>query len=51
MDGRNPPPRAVRDLAVGKDTAHEPLPVLRERAGYPMDVGGVNPETDDVRHL
>jgi hypothetical protein len=30
---------------------HEAFAVTRQRAGDAVDVGGVNPEPDDVRHL
>ncbi len=42
------PPRTIGDLAVGEDPPQEPLAVFRVGVRDTRDVGGVEPEPDDV---
>src|SRR5579862_4143015 len=50
MNRRDPPARAVGDLAVREDASQETVPVPFNRLGNPGDVGGVEAEADDVWH-
>ena len=50
MNRRHAAPRAVRDFALGEDAVQEAVAVALDRGGDAMDVGGVEPESDDVGH-
>ena len=51
VNGRHASARAVGDLTLGEDAAREPLAVPRDRVGDAMDVGRVEAEPYDVRHV
>lgn len=40
--------QAVRDLAVGEETMGKPITVAFDGVGDAADVGGIEPESDDV---
>jgi hypothetical protein len=42
--------RAVGYFAVSEHAAHEPVAVTLDDVGDSMDIRGVQPESDDVRH-
>ena len=48
MNRRHAAARAVRDLALGEDPPQKPIAVPLDRGGNAGDVGGVEPEADDV---
>lgn len=50
VNGGSAPLGAVRDLAAGEDALKEPIAVLFDGRGDPVDVGGVESKSDDVRH-
>ena len=50
VNGRGMPVRAVRDLAAGEDPLEEAIAVSFDRRGDPVNIRGVEPESDDVRH-
>lgn len=50
MNRGNFPARAIGDFAVRKDPAQKALAVPLDRVSNSIDVGGVQPEPDNVRH-
>ena len=51
MDGRVAPPSAVGDLALGEDAVDEPFAEAFDGGGDARNVGGIDAQTDDVRHV
>lgn len=50
MDRRLPPSHAISNLAVGEHALQETVAKSFDRRGDPRDVGGIEPQTDDLRH-
>src|SRR6185295_19081799 len=50
VNGRLAPRRAVRDFAVGENTARKPVAIAIERPRDTIDFRDVDAETDDVGH-
>ena len=50
MDRRLTSPHAIGNLAVGEDAPQEPIAVTLDGRRDSRDVGGIETQTDDVRH-
>lgn len=48
MNGRHAATRAVRDFGVGEDTVQKPFAMPLDDVRDPIDVGRVEPETNNV---
>ena len=48
MDGRHPAAHAVRDLLRGENAIEKPIAVAFDDVAHAVDVGGVEPEADNV---
>lgn len=51
VDGRQVPPRAVRDLLLREDALEEAVAEAFDGVGDPIDVGDVESQTDDGGHI